>query len=411
MDEFLGCGHGREIFLTRKSVQEEAFLSLFPSRLCKHLDGAGPKSASLRRYTGPLPDPADQAERDKTFVVLDQGAATLLLGVLRVLITQPSAALHTLFTAMRSGWEPGRGLFLRLAYFAEACFLYHSFAKEGVTHVHAHFGTNSTAVALLVRLLGGPRYSFTCHGPEEFDRTETLGLGAKIHNASFAIAISYFGRSQLYRWAATSDWEKIHVVHCGVDDAFLSMPLTPVPDSQQLLCIGRLSEQKGQLTLVEAAARVITRFPDFKLVLVGDGAMRPEIENAIRRLHLEKIVHLAGWKSGREIREILLSSRAMVLPSFAEGLPVVIMESLALGRPVISTSVMGIPELVLHGKTGWLVPPANPELLAEAIEECLDSTPVHLTEMGLTGRALVAERHTALCEAKKILQLISKDDA
>ena len=366
---------------------------------------------TLRRYTGPLPDPADQAERDKTFVVLDHGVMPLLLGVLRIFIRRPVNAFQALIAALRSGWEPRRGAFLRLAYFAEACFLHHHFVQERITHVHAHFGTNSTAVAMLIRLLGGPPYSFTCHGPEEFDRTETLGLGAKIHHASFAVAISDFGRSQLYRWAAISDWEKIHVVHCGVDEAFLSMPLTPVPSTQQLVCIGRLSEQKGQLTLVEAAARVVTRFPDFQLLLVGDGPMRPEIECSIRRLRLEASVHLVGWKSGQEICEILLASRAMVLPSFAEGLPVVIMESLALGRPVISTSVMGIPELVLQERTGWLVPPANPELLAVAIEQCLGSTPVYLTQMGLDGRTIVAERHTALCEAKKLLGLIQNYDS
>lgn len=366
---------------------------------------------TLRRYTGPLPDSSDQSERDKTFVVLDQGIVALLLGVLRAFVKGPGAAVRTLVAALQSGWEPRRGPSLRLAYFAEACFLNHCFSNKGITHVHAHFGSNSTAVAMLVRLLGGPPYSFTCHGPEEFDRAETLGLGSKIHHASFAIAISDFGRSQLYRWAAIVDWEKIHVVHCGVDEAFLSLPVTTVPDTRQLLCIGRLSEQKGQLTLVEASARVATRFPTFKLVLVGDGPMRPEIENAIRRLHLEANIDLAGWKSGQEIRALLLSSRAMVLPSFAEGLPVVIMESLALSRPVISTSVMGIPELVLQGKTGWLVPPANPELLAEAIEQCLDSTPEKLTQMGLEGRALVVARHTAICEANKLLELIQRCDA
>lgn len=361
---------------------------------------------TIRRYTGLLPDPSDEEERGKTFVVLDQGAVTLLFSVLWTFVTLPVAACHTLLTSLFSGWEPSRGIFIRLVYFAEACFLARRFRDDGIDHVHVHFGTNSTAVALLVRLLGGPPYSFTCHGPEEFDRAETLGLGEKVRHASFAVAISDFGRSQLYRWADPADWQKIEIVRCGVDASFLATPQSPVPPARRLLCIGRLSEQKGQLTLVEASALVVQRFPDFELILIGDGAMRSQIEAAITRLDLTRTVRLLGWKSGAEIRELLLSSRGMVLASFAEGLPVVIMESLAMGRPVISTAVMGIPELVIPRETGWLVPPANPAALAEAMAECLAAAPSWLTEMGSTGRVLVAERHDAIREASRLLKSI-----
>jgi colanic acid/amylovoran biosynthesis glycosyltransferase len=365
---------------------------------------------TLRRYRGPLADPADQAEQKKTLAVLDQGIAALLLAVCWAFLNRPSATIHAFLTARRSSWEASRSPYVRIAYFVEACFLARHFHQEAITHVHVHFGTNSTAVALLVRLLGGPSYSFTCHGPEEFDRMETLALGAKIHHASFAVAISDFGRSQLYRCAEPNDWDKIHVVHCGVDESFLASNPTPVPSNHRLLCIGRLSEQKGQLTLLEAIARVVPVSPDLELLLVGDGPMRPQLEQAISRLNLENSVRLIGWKSGQEIRDLLISSRAMVLPSFAEGLPVVIMESFALGRPVISTSVMGIPELVRHKETGWLVPPANPERLAAAIIECLDADPAILTRMGAAGRSLVTERHAALREAERLLGLICRTE-
>ena len=363
---------------------------------------------TLRRYEGPLPDPADQEEQKKTVGVLEQGAVTLLISVIWAFMARPGEAILSLRAALSSGWEPRRGVFLRLAYFAEACFLTRRFRDDSITHVHAHFGTNSTAVAMLVRLLGGPNYSFTCHGPEEFDRTDTLELGEKIHHSSFAVAISDFGRSQLYRWADPADWSKIQIVRCGVDGSFLAAPPSTVPAEQRLVCIGRLSEQKGQLTLVEAAALVAPHFPDFELLLVGDGPMRPEIESAVARLGLADTVRLVGWKSGTEIRDLLLSSRAMVLASFAEGLPVVIMESLALTRPVISTAVMGIPELVISGETGWLVSPANPAALAKAMSECLAAEPERLTQLGATGRMMVAERHNALHEAALLLELIGR---
>jgi DNA-binding NtrC family response regulator len=338
--------------------------------------------------------------------VLSQSKFVLLYSFLRVLNEQPKVTFKTLFESLTSGWEPKKTFVTRFAYFVEACYLLRKFKKLGITHVHAHFGTNSTAVTLLVKLLGGPNYSFTCHGPEEFDRTDTLGLGKKIHHSSFAVAISNFGRSQLYRWADSTDWDKIQVVRCGVDETFLKSPLTNVPNNRRMICVGRLSEQKGQLTLIEAAAIVARKHPDFQLHLIGDGPMRPEIEKSIARLNLSGIVQLRGWKSGHEIRDLLQTSRAMVLPSFAEGLPVVIMESLALGRPVISTSVMGISDLVVTGKTGWLVPPAAPSDLAEAIIECLAAKPSRLNQMGAAGRALVAQRHNAQHEAERLMELI-----
>ncbi len=374
------------------------------------IEGAGVSVCrfTLRRYKGPLPDCADQAEQQKTTSVLEQGLVVLFLSILWAFSTRPSKTCHAFYTAIRSDWEPRRGRFLRIAYFAEACFLTRRLLAEKIDHLHAHFGTNSTAVALLTRLLGGPPYSFTCHGPEEFDRTDTLGLGAKVQHAAFAVAISDFGRSQLYRWADPDDWNKIQIVHCGVEESFLGIPPTPVPSTQQFICIGRLSEQKGQLCLVEASAIVARHFPQVSILLVGDGPMRPEIESAISRLGLAKNVILLGWKSGAEIRELLQSSRAMVLASFAEGLPVVIMESLALNRPVISTAVMGIPELVRSRETGWLVPPANPEALADAMMECLTADPTLLNRMGNAGRKLIAERHDPRIEAASLLSLIQK---
>jgi glycosyltransferase involved in cell wall biosynthesis len=373
--------------------------------------GATVSRFTLRRYNGPLPDPADQSEQQKTVGVLEQGAVVLFLAMLWAMTSRPTKALQALSTATSAAWEPKRGLFLRLAYFAEACFLTRRLLEEKIDHLHAHFGTNSTAVALLTRLLGGPPFSFTCHGPEEFDRSDTLGLGAKVHHAAFAIAISDFGRSQLYRWSDPDDWGKIQVVHCGVEESFFSDIASPVPDTQRLVCVGRLSEQKGQLSLVEAAAIVVRHFPHLELLLVGDGPMRPEIEQAISRLGLSENVHLLGWKSGPEIRDLILSSRAMVLASFAEGLPVVIMESLSLNRPVVSTAVMGIPELVRPGETGWLVPPANPGAMAKAIMDCLSADPVMLAKMGSNGRRLVTERHHPRTEAAKILSLIQAQSA
>jgi glycosyltransferase involved in cell wall biosynthesis len=259
--------------------------------------------------------------------------------------------------------------------------------------------TNPATVALLCRLLGGPPYSFTVHGPEEFDKPESLGMAEKIRGAAFVVAVSSFGRSQLWRWARHEDWEKVKVVRCGLGADLIGAAPTPVTAAPRLLCIARLSEQKGHLLLVEAAARLAAEGRRFELVLAGDGPLRATIERLVRLHGLDAHVRITGWVSGERVREELVASRALVQPSFAEGLPVVLMEALALARPVVTTYVAGIPELVEPGVSGWLVPAGDVDALAAAMREALDATPARLDAMGRAGRERVVERHDAAREA------------
>ncbi|HWA99960.1 MAG TPA: glycosyltransferase family 4 protein [Pirellulales bacterium] len=358
---------------------------------------------TIRRATD-LADPGDAAEAERTWVLLDGGAGRLIRCSLGELLTQPRRWFKALRTAWRFGGRSDRGRLRHLAYLAEACVLVQRARAAGYDHLHSHFGTNSTTVAMLTRMLGGPEYSFTVHGPEEFDKPEGLSLGEKIARARFVVAISQFTRSQLFRWCELRDWSKLHVVHCGLDAMFLQAPATPIPDTNQLVCIGRLCEQKGQLLLIEAAGQLRREGWTFKLVLVGDGPMRGTIEQRIAELNLHDTVTIAGWKSNSAVRELMIQSRAMVLASFAEGLPVGIMEALALRRPVISTFVAGIPELVEPGRCGWLVPAGSVEALADALRAALSADAETLDEMGRRGSALVAQRHDARQEAAKLLQ-------
>jgi glycosyltransferase involved in cell wall biosynthesis len=270
--------------------------------------------------------------------------------------------------------------------------------------LHAHFGTNPAAVALLCRVLGGPTYSFTVHGPEEFDHPSELSLGAKIESAAFVVAISDFGRSQLYRWCAPADWPKIHVVRCGVDDAFLRTHPEP-PQGHRLVCVGRLCEQKGQFLLLQAVGRLVQERVPVELILAGDGPLRPSLEGEIDRLGLRNTVRMTGWLTNAQVREEMRQARAVVLPSFAEGLPVVLMEALALGRPVITTYVAGIPELVEHGIHGWLVPAGSLDALTDALRQALQAPRSALKALGTAGAARVAEQHIAGREAGKLATL------
>ena len=360
---------------------------------------------SIRSCSTELVDAADKAELKKTQVVLEAGVLALLSGLLQAFLTRPVRLLLTVRLAIKLGWHSERGMLRHLVYLVEACLLLRWFREADISHVHVHFGTNSTTVALLCRVLGGPPYSFTVHGPEEFDKVAAIALPQKVERAAFVVAISNFGRSQLYRWCSPLHWPKVHVVHCGVDSEYLDSSLVPIPSDPKLVCVGRLCAEKGQLLLLEALGQLKQRGLACKLVLVGDGPLRGELEVTIARLDLHNHVEITGWADSAQVRQAILEARALVLPSFAEGLPVVIMEALALGRPVISTYVAGIPELVEPGVCGWLVPPGSIEALMTAIQSAMKASPATLAQLGSAGAKRVAEQHNVVIEVGKLKML------
>jgi glycosyltransferase involved in cell wall biosynthesis len=361
---------------------------------------------SIRPSSVGLVDAGDRAEQQKTRVILEGGALALVLALLGTALRRPGSWWQALRAAVRMGRRSERGVLRHLAYLGEACVLLRWLQQEGdVRHVHAHFGTNSAAVVMLARLLGGPPYSFTVHGPEEFDQPAALSLGEKIAHAVAVVAVSEFGRSQLFRWIAHNEWPKVHVVRCGVDAAFLAGGPQAVADGRRLVCVGRLCEQKGQLLILDALAELTAQQVPFEMVLAGDGPMRAEIERRLQALGLERHVRITGWISNEAVKQELLQARILLLPSFAEGLPVVLMEALALGRPAISTYVAGIPELVQPGVSGWLIPPGSVPALVTAIRSALETSVEELQRMGRSGAAAVAARHDARGEAARLAGL------
>lgn len=362
---------------------------------------------SIRSLEAELVDPSDIEENAKTRFVLPQGMKTILLTGVLFLLKNPMAFLNGLKLAMKMGYKSERGLLLHVIYLLEACTLVGWFKEDRIDHIHAHFGTNSTTVAMLCTALGGPSYSFTVHGPEEFDKACILGLTEKINRAIFVAAVSSYGKSQLFRLCDYSQWHKIKVIHCGVDSSFIEKALKPAPQNRQLVCVGRLSEQKGHFLLLSAAKKLLDDGVEFKLVLVGDGELRSEVESFITQNGLQSTIEITGWCSNSAVLAHLESSRALVLPSFAEGLPVAIMESLALGRPVITTYIAGIPELVKDNINGWLIPAGDIDTLATAMGLALDCSEDKLNEMGQAGHEAVAAEHDINKEAAKLASLFN----
>ena len=360
---------------------------------------------SIRSRADELVDPADLAELEKTRFLLAAGLVTILGAIVQTTILHPGKGLQALILAIKLGWRSERGTLRHLAYWAEACVLRQWLVKAQVQHLHTHFGTNAVTVALLCAVLGGPAYSFTVHGPEEFDKAQLIQLPIKINQAAFIIAISEFGRSQLYRYCTAEQWSKIHVVHCGLDQHFLGERCQPIPPDPKLVCVGRLCADKGQLLLLEAIRDLVAEGLDLQLVLVGDGELRPLVADRIQAFQLQDQIEITGWATADQVKAYMQAAQVLILPSFAEGLPVVLMEALALGRPVISTYIAGIPELVEPEKSGWLVPAGAIAPLKEAIRQALATPVTQLEMMGQHGSKQVAINHDIGHEAQKLTTL------
>jgi colanic acid/amylovoran biosynthesis glycosyltransferase len=362
---------------------------------------------ALRSEPAQVVDEADRREETRCRYVQQQKPLEIARCVCAELVENPAGVLRAAALACRIGWRSDRGLFRHFAYWVEACVIAQWCRADDITHLHAHFGTNSAAIAMLAREMTDLPYSFTVHGPEEFDKPEFLALGKKIARAAFVVAVSSFGRSQLFRWAALRDWDKVRVVHCGIEPDFYAGEIVPPPQAGRLVCIARLSEQKGLLLLIHAARRLSLASLDFELVIVGDGPLQSELDKLIRHYELEKRISITGWVDSARVRDEIVKARALVLPSFAEGLPVVIMEAMALGRPAIATYIAGIPELVGAGTTGWLVPAGDVTALARAMSEAIEAPVDTLAAMGARAREMVRTRHDSATEAAKLRDAIA----
>ena len=362
---------------------------------------------SIRGWNDPIVDAEDTTERSKTRYVLKDGVGGLLKDTARTAFKHPKAFFTALKAAFAMSRNALRPLPYHLIWLAQACRIKTWMEETGATHIHAHFGTNPAEIARLVHLLGGQNYSFTIHGQNELDGAKRLHFDKKVGDSAFTVAVSGYCRSQIMRHVAHEDWGKMKVVHCGLDDSYFSDTVPAFPETLRFLSVARLSPEKGHLLLLEAFAKLLVDHPNAKLVLAGDGPMRDTIDAEIARLGLTQAVEITGWVDADRVKAELERATALVQPSFIEGLPVVIMEAMARGRPVISTYVSGIPELVLPGLTGWLVPAGDTTALGAAMTELAATGPDTLQDMGQRSIERVKARHAIKTEAGKLKALFA----
>ena len=255
-------------------------------------------------------------------------------------------------------------------YLIEALILARRMAQDGQTRLHVHFGNAAASVGLLASVFSGCRFTLTVHGPDEFEQAHAQQLGLKIRHAEQVVCISRYARQQAMRYSTPEDWPKLVVCPLGVDAEEFGgePPIHPPHQPLRLLCVGRLCAAKGQHLLLLAMDELRARGLECRLDLVGDGPDRQSLEATSRTLQLQTRVTFHGAVGIAQVRQFMRQADLFVLPSFAEGVPVVLMEAMATGVPCISTTITGIPELITHNEEGILVPPGDAHALAEQIQ-------------------------------------------
>jgi colanic acid/amylovoran biosynthesis glycosyltransferase len=366
---------------------------------------------SIRGPGESLRDATDQRELARTEILLAYGAFDFFDHMRRAAADNPRGFVRAARLAARMGWRSQRGVARHGAYLAEACLLKDLCAARGITHLHVHHATNPAAVALLCKILGGPTYSITVHGPEEFEYAARLALNQKIAGAAFVIAVSEWGRAQLFLHSDTAEHHKIHLIRNGAPPEFANAMPAPLPDTPRVLWVGRIEEQKDPLLLVAAVARLRAQKVSCAVTMIGDGSLRAAVENEIARGALRAAIALRGWATPAEILNELRASRALVLSSRAENVPSAILEALLQERTVISTDVGGVRELVQDHETGWLAPPRDADALARAMRCALEMPRETLQAMGARGRQYILSRYDAHAQARALRALLASVSA
>jgi colanic acid/amylovoran biosynthesis glycosyltransferase len=377
--------------------------------------GVSVDTFSIRRATeSEVLSEADREALETTFAILPARWARLSFAHLRALVLAPAAYVATLRRALSLSPPGARARLWRLFYFAEAIVLARETERRGIGHVHAHFANVGSDVALLAAFFGetaqrGARtWSFTMHGPAEFYEVSRYRLREKVESAAFVACISDFSRSQLMGLSPGAAWDRLHVVHCGLDTTdFVPGGNSGSADGPlRVLNVARLTGVKGQPILLEAVAELRRDGHDVQVTILGDGPERERLRQLARELEIEDAVELPGAVGQERVRDELARAHVFCAPSFAEGVPVVLMEAMAMELPVVATRVMGVGELVEDGEHGLLVPPGRADHLAAALAS-LGADPERRARMGAAGRRKVEAEFEGDMSAARLAELFA----
>lgn len=347
--------------------------------------------------------PEQEAERENTYYVLPPNPFNLLISHLVLFFGSPQRYLEGIRVAWKTQ-QPGlRGMIYQLFYFLEAGIVAREMNRQNIEHLHNHFANSSCHVTLLASTLGGVTFSFTLHGPAIFFEPKFWHLGEKIKRALFVSCISYYSRSQGMVFATLDDWQKMHIIHCGVDPS-LFKSVTHQGKGLRLLYVGRLAATKGLPILLESLAQLQPKYRELSLTVIGDGVEKERLQQMTKDLNLEGMVNFVGYQSQTSVRNYLQQTDIFVMSSFAEGVPVVLMEAMAAGVPSIATQIAGVSELIEDGVNGYLVPPGNVSALTEKLDTLIISPDVR-SKFGVLGRQKVEKEFNIYKETQRLYSI------
>jgi len=324
----------------------------------------------------------EQKEAQSTFYVQTCSLGGVLLAHLSVMLTRPGRYLAGLSRALGTGRSG-------ILYFVEAVIAGHWMMQRRLTHFHTHY---ASTVGWIVARVFSISMSVTFHGQAEFADPTGFQLAKRIGDSRFCRAISLYGRSQMMKTIDYREWPKIEVTFLGVDPSeFAPRPFRAAADPFQIACVGQLAPVKGQHMLLAAVELLVREARRVRLRIAGDGPGRPALEQDIAARGLTHHVVMEGFLNQDKLRELYAESDALALPSFAEGIPVVLMEAMAMEIPCIATWITGIPEIISHEKNGLLVPPGDAEALARSIARLMDDAGLRRV-LGQQARLRILEK-------------------
>jgi glycosyltransferase involved in cell wall biosynthesis len=348
-------------------------------------------TASVRGPDRPSAQLSEE-ERDevkRTFYVNPAGAPAAFAALASTCFSNPIRFAGGLWYAVKLAGSRLKQLPLNLAYFVQAAVVGHWMRRNQLTHLHTHY---SSTVALLVHKTFGFEISITLHGSGEFNDPVGFWIREKVSASAWVRAISQYGRSQVMKSSDVADWSKVHVVSLGIEPPrFTPRPFRANPSPVEILCVGSLAPAKAQHILLGALHNLKQAGAEVRLHLAGDGDDRHSLERETARLGLKDRVIFHGWTLHEKLDALYRQADIFVLPSFAEGVPVVLMEAMAMEIPCVSTWITGIPELICNGVDGLLVAPSDVDGLADAILKLIEDPDLR-QRIGQAGRARVLDK-------------------
>lgn len=389
------------------------------SFIAGEIDGMEADGVTIHPFAMNLPDKADLLSEEARAwyartIYLKRSWSKLLGSFLATFASHPIATTKLIFKAIGSARGDVPLMTKRLSHLLQASEVARTCRERGISRLHAHFGQAPATItwfACEILNFDASRkaaWSFTIHGFQDFVDETIARLDLKAKSADFVVCVSDFTKSQLCRLLHPSLWPRAHVVRCGIDLQQFHMRKGRAQASPpRIISVGRLSSEKGQVVLLQACKLLIDRGVDVRLTLIGSGPLEGLIREEIARNGMEKVVDLPGEKPANEVRAELEKSDVFCLPSFAEGLPISIMEAMAVGVPVVASAISGIPELVVNKETGLTVPPGNAEELANAIAGLLNDDKARKA-MIAAGRKRVEERHDRTTNIQQMRALLDE---